>query len=68
MSTSEFTIQDIWNLRIACSEMRERWSNYYLESLSCNSESVKTAKSIYEEYSDLYQRLVLLTTNDHSDN
>lgn len=61
MNTTDFSIGDIWNLRIACSEMRERWSNYYMEAIECKSDTVTTAKNIYEEYSDLYYKLVKLT-------
>jgi len=58
-----FTEQDLWNLRIAASEMRLKWQDSYYESLDGKSGSTDAIKGIWEEYSSLYYRLVQMTSS-----
>jgi len=57
-----FTQNELFDLRLACSEMRQKWMNLYTEAHYENTpDKSDSIKRIYEDYSDLYQKLITLT-------
>lgn len=61
---NQFTSEELFDLRVACSEMRQKFMEIYLEAQHGKGGSVMGAFAVYEGYSTLYNKLVVMTQDD----
>ncbi len=59
---NSFSDDELWNLRLAVSDTRMKYMDSYLEALGGETETLTSVRSICESYSELYLKLVSLTT------